>query len=76
MSEKKKNTGKTLAVVSGFVFEVILLIGLGFICGTYLDRWLGTDIVFTVLLMIFFMFFGIVMFIVRINKMEERNGKK
>lgn len=75
MPEKKGNNWSAYAVVSGFVFETMTIIALGFLAGYYIDIWLQTDVLFTVLLMVFAVFYSVYHLIRRVNKMEDTHGK-
>lgn len=75
MSDKKRDNWSVYAIVSGFVFETMSIIALGFLAGYYLDIWLKTDILFTALLMIFAVFYAVYRLIRSVNKMEDKNGK-
>jgi len=75
MATKKPNKWSVYALASGFVFETITIIALGFLAGYYLDKWLHTDILFTVILMLFAVFYSVFHLIQRVNKMEDTDGK-
>ena len=75
MSKNKQDNWNVYAIVSGFVFETISIIALGFLAGYYLDIWLNTDILFTALLMIFAVLYAVFHLIRRVNKMEDKDGK-
>lgn len=68
MDPKKQNNLKVYAIVSGFVFETLLILALGFFAGYYVDQWLNTDVVFTIVLMILSVFYAIYHLIRRVNK--------
>lgn len=72
---KQQKQARTLVIVTGFMFEIIVIIAVGFFLGRWLDQQFQTSILFTVLGMILFMFVGIIRLIVRINKMEDSNGQ-
>lgn len=76
MNANDKSLTRTLVIVSGFVFEMVALIGIGFLVGNYLDKWLNTDILFTVITMLIAVFFGIWQLIKHVGKLEDFNGKK
>jgi len=75
MNKQKPDNWSVYALVSGFVFETITIIALGFLAGYYLDKWLKTDVLFTVILMIFAVFYSVFHLIQRVNKMEDTDGK-
>lgn len=76
MNKEKQKKARSLALVTGFVFEIVVLIGVGFIAGRWLDEYFQSSPLWTVGLMLGLMFFGIIRLIVRINKLEDFNGNK
>jgi F0F1-type ATP synthase assembly protein I len=76
MDKEKQQKARSLALVTGFVFEIVVLIGVGFIAGRWLDGYFETSPLWTVGLMLGLMFFGIIRLIVQINKLEDKNGSK
>ncbi|QMS85420.1 AtpZ/AtpI family protein [Candidatus Xianfuyuplasma coldseepsis] len=65
-----------LALVSGFVFETLVIIGLGYLVGYYLDLWLNTGFVFTVVLMIVAVFYSIYHLITVVNKQGDEDERQ
>ena len=76
MDPDKKSNWSVYAIVSGFVFETIAIIALGFLGGYYLDRWLNTDILFTAILMIVAVFYSVYHLIKLVNRTGDSNGPK
>ena len=71
MDKKQKNALKAYAIVSSFLFSIVVIIGVGFGIGYFLDELLNTNIVFKVLLSLTGIFSGIIYLIVRVNKLED-----
>lgn len=76
MDPKRNRQLNVLAIVSGFVFETLAIIGLGFVAGYYLDQWLNTDIVFTAVLMILASLYAVYHLIRVVNKTSDDNESK
>lgn len=76
MNKEKQKKAKSLALVTGFVFEIVVLIGAGFFLGRWIDSYFESSPIWTVGLMLFLMFFGIIRLIIQINKLEDSNGDK
>jgi F0F1-type ATP synthase assembly protein I len=76
MEPNKKNNWNVYAIVSGFVFETIAVIALGFLAGYYLDEWLNTDFLFTVLLMLLAVFYAIYHLIKVVNRAGDSDESK
>lgn len=76
MDPKDEKQWSVLAVVSGFVFETLTIIGLGYLLGYYLDRWLHTSFVFTVVLMIVAVFYSIYHLIRTVNKQGDEDERQ
>lgn len=71
MDKKQKNALKAYAMVSSFLFSILLIIGIGFAIGYFLDEVFNSNIVFKVLLSLFGIFGGIIYLIIRVNKLED-----
>lgn len=76
MDPKHQSNWTIYAIVSGFVFETLLILALGFFAGYYLDQWLNTSVVFTIVLMILSVFYTIYRLIHRVNKSGDQDGTK
>ena len=76
MEPNKKNNWNVYAIVSGFVFETILIIALGFVGGYYLDKWLNTDILFTALFMVIAVFYSVYHLIKLVNRAGDSDEPK
>ena len=70
----KKNVNQ-LAIVSGFAFTMIVIIGVSVFLGITLDNYIGTNPLFTIIFSVFGMFAGIFNLIRNISKLEDSNGK-
>ncbi len=75
MDEKQKNALKAYSLVSSFLFSILIIIGIGFGVGYFLDELFNTVFIFKVLLSLFGIFSGIIYLIVRVNKLEDKDGK-
>ena len=71
MDKEQKNALKAYAIVSSFLFSILVIIGIGFGIGYFLDELLNTNIIFKVLLSLTGIFSGIIYLIVRVNKLED-----
>lgn len=67
MTEKKGN--KAYVIVSTFVFEVIIIVGLFVMIGYFLDKWLQT-VLFIIIFSILGVFVGIYNLIRKVNKVK------
>ncbi len=65
-----------LAVVSGFAFTMIVIVGVSVFLGIKLDGWIHTSPLFTIIFSIIGIFSGIYNLIRQVSKVEEKNGKK
>jgi F0F1-type ATP synthase assembly protein I len=72
MDEKQKNALKAYSLVSSFLFSILIIIGIGFGVGYFLDELFNTVFIFKVLLSLFGIFSGIIYLIVRVNKLEDK----
>lgn len=64
---------KIIAIAYSFVFEVVVTIGVGFLLGRLLDKWLNTNILFTILFMMIGVFGSLYLLVRRVNKVEDQN---
>ena len=71
MDKEQKNALKAYAIVSSFLFSILIIIGIGFGLGYLLDNLFNTKILFKVLLSLAGIFGGIIYLIVRVNKLED-----
>ena len=71
MDKEQKNALKAYAIISSFLFSILIIIGIGFGLGYILDELLNTKIVFKVSLSLIGIFSGIIYLIVRVNKLED-----
>ena len=69
MNEKSKRA-KALMIVSSFVFEVMVIVGVFVALGYFLDQWLNTKVLFILVFSILGVFAGIYNLIRKINKVE------
>lgn len=65
-----------LAVVSGFAFTMIVIIGSGVFLGIKIDQWLTTSPLFTIILSLFGIFAGVLNLILNVSKLEDDDGKE
>ena len=76
MKSSQKKALKIYSVVSSFIFEILVTVGLGFAIGYFLDLWLNTVVVFKIIFIVLGVFAGIRNLIVRVNKVEETDDDK
>jgi len=74
MSQNKMNV-KGILIASSFAFEAMIIVGIFTLAGYFLDKWLHTLPVFTLIFILIGVFGGIYNVIKKINKVEEKNGK-
>ena len=75
MNEKQKNALRVYSVVSSFLFEIIITIGISIAIGYFLDEWLNTVFVFKLIFIIIGVFAGIRNLIVRVSRLEDKDGE-
>ena len=75
MNEKQKNALRVYSIVSSFLFEIIVTVGISFFIGYALDRLLNTVFVFKIIFIILGVFAGIRNLIKRVSKLEDIDGK-
>lgn len=75
MRSEKQKRAAVYAIVSGFAFESIAIIGISYIVGHYLDEWMNTVVLFRIIFILFGVFYSIYHLIKRVNKVEGKNGK-
>lgn len=68
---KQKSNLEQLAVVSGFAFTMIVIIGVCVFLGIKLDEYVNTSPLFTIIFSVFGIFTGILNLIRTVSKMEE-----
>lgn len=73
---KEDSALKAFALVSGFAFMMIVIIGGLLYLGIKLDTYFGLSPLFTILLTIFGIFAGLFNLIRKVSKLEERHEKK
>lgn len=76
MNKKHSNAMKVYSVVSTFVFEIIITVGISFFIGYYLDQLLHTVFVFKLIFIVIGVFAGIKNLIDRVTKLEDRNEEQ
>jgi F0F1-type ATP synthase assembly protein I len=76
MDPKNQSNWSTYAIVSGFVFETLLILALGFSAGYFLDQWWNTEVIFTILLMVLSVFYSVYRLIRRVNNSGDQDGTK
>jgi len=75
MNEKQKNAFRVYSVVSSFLFEIMVTVGISIAIGYFLDEWLNTVFVFKLIFIIIGIFAGIRNLIVRVSRLEDIDGK-
>ncbi len=73
---KENKPIEQLAVVSGFAFTMIVIVGVSVFLGIKLDTWINTSPLFTIIFSVFGIFAGIFNLIRSVSKLEEHNGEK
>ena len=73
MDEKQKDAFKVYSIVSTFIFEIIVTVGISFAIGYFLDEWLNTVFVFKIIFIIIGVFAGIKNLIDRVSKLEDKD---
>ena len=76
MKPNNQKQWNVFALVSGFVFETLLIIALGYLAGYYLDQWLHTSFLFTVLLMLVGVFYSIYHLIKMVNSTGDEDERQ
>lgn len=74
MSGNRLNV-KGILIASNFAFEAMLIAGSFTLAGYFLDKWLHSVFIFTLLFIILGVFAGIYNLIKKINKVEVKDGK-
>ena len=75
MHEKQKNALRVYSVVSSFLFEIIITVGISIAIGYFLDELLNTVFVFKLIFIIIGIFAGIRNLIVRVSRLEDKDGE-
>ena len=75
MNKKQKNAFRVYSIVSGFLYEIIIIVGISIAIGYFLDEWLNTVFVFKLLFIIIGIFAGIRNLIVRVSRLEDTDGE-
>ncbi|MFK5884132.1 MAG: AtpZ/AtpI family protein [Candidatus Izemoplasma sp.] len=75
MNDKQRDALKVYSIVSGFVFEIIVAVGVMTALGYFLDELFNTVVVFKIIFIIIGVFAGIRNLIVRVSRLEDPYGK-
>lgn len=75
MNDKQRDALKVYSIVSGFMFEIIVAVGVMTAIGYFLDELLNTVVVFKIIFIIIGVFAGIRNLIVRVSRLEDPDGK-
>ena len=75
MKSSSKKAMETYSIVSSFIFEIIVTVGISFAIGYFLDEVLNTLFVFKFIFIVIGVLAGIRNLIVRVTKLEDKNGK-
>jgi len=73
MASNKKKSLKIYSIVSTFMYEIIATVGISFMVGYFLDKWLHTVFVFKLVFIIIGVLAGVRNLIKRVYKVEESN---
>lgn len=66
---------KIYSVVSSFMYEILATVGVSFLIGYFLDKWLDTVFVFKLIFIILGVFAGVRNLIKRVYKVENSDGE-
>ena len=69
MNEKQRSS-KVLLIAMQFVANVLVTIGIFLVLGLLLDRWLNTDVLFTIIFIVLGVFAGVYNLIRKVNRVE------
>lgn len=72
---KHKKSMKIYSVVSSFMYEILATVGVSFLIGYFLDKWLDTVFVFKLIFIILGVFAGVRNLIKRVYKVENSDGE-
>ena len=75
MNEKQKNALRVYSIVSSFMFEIIITVGVSYFIGYVLAEVLNTVFVFKIIFIVLGVFAGIRNLIKRVSKLEDIDGK-
>lgn len=67
---------KAIAIAYSFVGEVVLLIVGGMVVGHFIDNWLNTTVLFTIILMLFGVGVSLYLLVKRVNKLEDKHERE
>ena len=73
---KEDSALKAFALVSGFAFMMIVIIGFCIFLGIKLDAYFSVSPLFTIVLSVVGIFAGLFNLIRRVSKLEDKNEKK
>ena len=76
MDKKQKDAFKVYTIVSSFIFEIIVTVGISFAIGYFLDELLNTVFVFKVIFIVIGVFAGLKNLIDRVSKVEDENEEE
>ena len=76
MDKKQKDSFKVYSIVSTFIFEIIVTVGISFAIGYFLDELLNTLFVFKLIFIIIGVFAGIKNLIDRVSKLEDKDEEE
>ncbi len=76
MNKKQKDAFKVYSIVSTFIFEIIVTVGISFAIGYFLDEILNTVFVFKIIFILIGVFAGIKNLIDRVSKLEDKDEEK
>ncbi len=73
MNKKQNNSMRVYSIVSSFIFEIAITVGISFAIGYYLDILFHSVFVFKFIFIVIGVFAGIKNLIDRVSKLEEKN---
>ena len=73
MNKKQQNAFKVYSIVSSFIFEIIVTVGISFLIGYFLDEILNTVVVFKIIFIVIGVFAGLKNLVNRVAKLEDKD---
>lgn len=74
MPENKRSV-KGIVIASSFALEAMIIVGIFTLTGYFLDLWLHSVFVFTLIFILIGVFAAVYNIIKKVNKVEDKNGK-
>ncbi len=73
MNMKQQNAFKVYSIVSSFIFEIIVTVGISFLIGYFLDELLNTVVLFKIIFIVIGVFAGLKNLVSRVAKLEDKD---